>query len=42
MRIEVVVQMVCTSAITAAKAATPRRRSVRQGTAGRESRHLQL
>ena len=41
MKIEVV-QMACTSAITVMKVAAPEGYLVRQGTAGRESRHLQL
>ena len=41
MKIEVL-QMTRTSAITAVKAATPESHLVRQGTASRESRHLQL
>jgi hypothetical protein len=41
MKIEVV-QMACTRAITAMRAAVPEGYLARQGTAGRESRHLQL
>ncbi len=42
MRIEAVVQMACARPSQQRRAATPQGHLVRQGTAGRESRHLQL